>query len=393
MSVRKVIFWLHLLCGIAAGIIILVMSVTGVALTYQKQMTAWADKRACRMQVPANAVPLSAEALIARYRQTMPEALPVSLSLSSDRSMPASLTLASNEMAFVNPYTGELLGSGARGTRQFFKAMTDLHRWLALSGESRKTGKAITGAANFIFLFLALSGLYLWWPRQWTAAIVRAIAWFRGRLPGRARDSNWHNVFGFWCLIPLILIIVSGIVISYPWASKLVFRLAGSQMTLPAGPPGHRGGPPTAGRGGPAAPRAPLQLEGLDRMIATVRKNSAVWKSLSFPLPTLADKSVAFAVDAGSGGQPQLRSTITVDRASGSILRSEGFGDMDSGLRARVWLRFVHTGEYYGLAGQTIAGIASLAGIILVWTGIALSFRRYAAWLRKTGGVRSAGDC
>ncbi len=56
---------------------------------------------------------------------------------------------------------------------------------------------------------------------------------------------------------------------------------------------------------------------------------------------------------------------------------------MDQGLRARIWLRFVHTGEYYGLAGQTIAGIASAAGVILMWTGVALAYRRFRAWLKK----------
>jgi hypothetical protein len=46
-------------------------------------------------------------------------------------------------------------------------------------------------------------------------------------------------------------------------------------------------------------------------------------------------------------------------------------------------MRFVHTGEYYGMAGQAIAGIASLGGALLVWTGIALSYRRFRAWLAR----------
>jgi uncharacterized iron-regulated membrane protein len=46
-------------------------------------------------------------------------------------------------------------------------------------------------------------------------------------------------------------------------------------------------------------------------------------------------------------------------------------------------MRFVHTGEYYGLTGQTIAGIASLGGALLVWTGLALAYRRFRAWLAR----------
>ena len=43
---RKVLFWCHLAAGLTAGAIVLVMSVTGVLLTYEKQFTLWADTRA-----------------------------------------------------------------------------------------------------------------------------------------------------------------------------------------------------------------------------------------------------------------------------------------------------------------------------------------------------------
>lgn len=387
MKFRKTIFWLHLISGIITGIIVLIMSVTGVALTYQKQMTAWADKKACRIQAPSQAAPLSAEALIEIFRREQPAVDPASLTLYSDPAMPASVTIAPNKTAFINPYTGEILGEGSQGIRKFFRVMTDWHRWLALSGKNRSIGKAVTGACNAAFLFLAVSGLYLWWPQKWTRAIFLAIGWFRAGSSGKARDFNWHHVFGFWCLVPLVLIIVSAVVISYPWASRLVFRLAGSQMAFQAGPPGpggQRGGPPAAmaPRGtipgsGPGRERPTLQLTGIDKLVENVQKRSEGWKSVSFQLPTVADKTITFSVDTGSGGQPQFRATIIGDKVTGEIVRSEGFKDMDPGLRARLWMRFVHTGEYYGIPGQTIAGIASLAGVILVWTGCALTYRRF----------------
>jgi hypothetical protein len=33
--------------------------------------------------------------------------------------------------------------------------------------------------------------------------------------------------------------------------------------------------------------------------------------------------------------------------------------------------------------GQTVAGIASAGGVVLVWTGIALSLRRLVAWRHR----------
>ena len=128
---------------------------------------------------------------------------------------------------------------------------------------------------------------------------------------------------------------------------------------------------------------APLELAGLDTLIENIQKQTEEWRTIGFRPPTAADKTVAFTVEAGWGGQPQLRSTITVDKHSGEILRTERYEDLDPGLRARIWLRFVHTGEYYGYLGQTIAGIASVAGVIFVWTGVALSYRRFRAWRNR----------
>ena len=45
----SVIFWCHLIAGVVAGLVVLVMSVTGVLLTYERQIVAWADTRDYRV--------------------------------------------------------------------------------------------------------------------------------------------------------------------------------------------------------------------------------------------------------------------------------------------------------------------------------------------------------
>ena len=115
-------------------------------------------------------------------------------------------------------------------------------------------GKAITGVSNLIFLFIVISGFYLWWPRTWTWTQFRQVIWFRGGLSSKARDFNWHHVIGYWSLVPLAVIVWSGVVIGYPWASDLTFRMAGE---APPRPP--QGGPQRPGErpGGPEGQRGP----------------------------------------------------------------------------------------------------------------------------------------
>jgi uncharacterized iron-regulated membrane protein len=88
---------------------------------------------------------------------------------------------------------------------------------------------------------------------------------------------------------------------------------------------------------------------------------------------------VTFAIDKSFGGRPQMRSTLVFDKNTGELARSQTFSDQTTGERARSWMRFVHTGEFYGVTGQTIAGIASAAGAVLVFTGLSLAMRRLFA--------------
>ena len=92
---------------------------------------------------------------------------------------------------------------------------------------------------------------------------------------------------------------------------------------------------------------------------------------------------MAFTIDMGDGGRPDERSQLTLDRRTGDVVRWEPFSSYNTGRRVRAWLRFLHTGEAGGVAGETVAGSTATAGaVVLVWTGIWLACRRLARKLR-----------
>jgi uncharacterized iron-regulated membrane protein len=78
-----------------------------------------------------------------------------------------------------------------------------------------------------------------------------------------------------------------------------------------------------------------------------------------------------------------MRSTIIFDKDTSEVARTQTWSSQTTGERARSWMRFVHTGEFYGFFGQTIAGIASAAGAVLVFTGLSLATRRCWAWIGR----------
>ena len=369
---RSVDFWMHLVCGVVAGVVVLIMSITGVALTYEKQMLEWADRGAWTAPSLVGARHLPPETLLAKAAAAQPGLAPTGFTLRAPAAAPATVTFQGNKSLLIDPYTGTIVGEPPAGLRNFFRTMTVWHRYLALDGTSRATGRAITGAANLGFLFIVLSGIYLWFPRVWTWLQFKNVLWFRGGLPGKARDFNWHNVIGFWSAVPLAVVVAGAVPISYPWASNLVYRLVGEAPPAPA-----QGARPAV------PPRAEsVPVDGLDAAYARAQERVPAWRTITVRLTGGPRAPFVFTVDEGYSGQPQKRDTLTVSR-TGEIEKSEKFSDLSAGRRLRSWLRFAHTGEIYGLTGQTIAGIVSAGGVVLVYTGIALAFRRFTAWLRR----------
>ena len=123
--------------------------------------------------------------------------------------------------------------------------------------------------------------------------------------------------------------------------------------------------------------------DGVDAAWAGAELQIPSWRTMTTRFAASASAPVVISVDEGYGGQPQKRTTFTIDRASGRVVKAEDFQSLSAGRRLRSSLRFAHTGETYGLGGQTIAGLASLGGAVLVYTGLSLALRRLIAWINR----------
>lgn len=390
---RKVLFWTHLACGVATGLVIAMMSLTGVILTYERQLVEWAE-RDLRAEPPAGAERLPLDALVASVRADRPGFEPTSVSVSADPAAPVQVSAGRSGAVYVNGYSGAVLGEGAVRLREFFRAVTGWHRWFNADGESRAFWRSITGASNLVFLFLILSGLYLWLPRTWRWITFRARLVLNPKAAtGQARDYNWHHVFGVWTAIPLAVVVATATVFSYSWANDLLYRSFGE-----APPARGRGGPPRAAVTGvsqPAGRILPAQGSVLapDALFAIAAGHVDAWRRITLDWPISAERGARFTIDQGNGGQPQKRHTLVLDAATGAVASWEPFDSQTPARQARSWVRFLHTGEALGIVGQTIAGLVSLTSLVMVWTGLALAYRRLVATplrKRRAAAARSA---
>jgi uncharacterized iron-regulated membrane protein len=371
--VRRAIFWTHLTLGLVSGVVVLLMSVTGVLLAFEKQVVALVDRRA--VAAPEGGPRLGLEALLARAAEESPGTVAARVTLRAAPA-PVEVSLGRDATLLLDPVSGRRVEGAPAAVRAFFREVTAWHRWLSLPASLRDNGRAITGACTLLFLGLLLSGPVLWWPRGGPSAWKTALLFRRG-LGGKARDFNWHNAAGIWTVGPLVVIVASALVISYPWAGDLVYRLAGEKP-----PARSRPGGPGAAPARPGGPARTIDAAGLDALVAAAQREIPAWRVLSIAPPAAGAASVTVSIDVSGGGRPPARTQLTLDRASAAVVAREGFAAQSAGRRARSWLRFLHTGEALGLAGQAVAGAASAAAALLVYTGLALAFRRWRAWQR-----------
>ncbi len=286
------------------------------------------------------------------------------------------IALGRDGQIFANPFNGEISGESSQGWHGFFGVVEDLHRWIAFPGGGRPVGKAITGICNIIFLFLAISGIYIWFPRRWSWQHFRAAMVFRRKVKGKARDFNWHTVIGFWSSLVLIVLTVTATVISYQWAGNLLYTLTGNEAPQQQG----GGGPPNAG--GRPEEKPFVVPENLNAIWAKAVAQPN-WKSISLRFPFAKD-TAALTIDEGIYWNIFGRSTLTVDANTAEIVKWESYGEQNSARQMRSWFRFTHTGETGGFVGQLIGFIACLGGAVLTYTGFALAWRRFRNWKSKT---------
>jgi len=360
--IRKTIFWLHLVSGVAVGLVVAMMSITGVLLTYEQQLVAWADAKSWpepqqgseRMKVD-DIIASASAAGVNTSRITWYSEVNAPVLAGGGRRAPST---------YIDAYNGADLGRSKNAMRRAMQSLTAWHRWFAATGDSRLTARMITGISNLTFLFLIVSGAYLWLPKIFRWPQLRQRLRFAKQYRNwKERDFYWHHVFAAWSIVPLIVIVTTAVVISFPWAGKILTDFAGDGTGRPV-----------------ETDVAPVSADAdrlsLDELLARARSESDGWQSIALTIPRENSEVVSFEVNKGSGRQPYKLNTLVLNAYTGEVVDTGRFSDRAPAFRARFWNRFLHTGESFGVIGQTVAGLATLASLFLVWTGFALAWRR-----------------
>lgn len=260
--------------------------------------------------------------------------------------------------AYLNPYTGQITALQAEKQLPVFKLAEDLHRRL-LAGE---VGKALTGIAAIFILIITATGIILWWPK--TRAMLTGRLRIKWGASGKRLTHDLHVVLGFYTSLFLFGLALTGIIMSYRWATEGLFFLTNSKLTVGLL------APKSAVPGNPRAVAYDAALR-----TGQVTYSAAEYWRVGVP----KDSAAAVAVSAPS--TLPLRhlglDTLFVDRTTGAALDQHLYARQTAGAQLRRMAKPLHTGEIGGVWTKILALVVTLCSLTFPITGVLM-------WLNRT---------
>jgi uncharacterized iron-regulated membrane protein len=272
--------------------------------------------------------------------------------------------------AFLNPYTGQVLGLQKEKQLPVFKVAEDLHRRM-LAGE---VGKALSGLSALFILVITATGIVLWWPK--TRAMLTGRLRIKWGASWKRLNHDLHIVLGFYCSLFLFGIALTGVIMSYRWATEGLFKITGTK--------------PTVGIAAPLS-TAPSNARTV-AYDAALRTGQATYSTAEFWRVGAPKDSVA-AVPVSAPSTLPLRSlgldTLFVDRSTGAALGQHLYSRQTAGAQLRRLTKPLHTGEIGGIWTKILALVVTLASLTFPVTGVIMWLNRTRKKPSRSGSVKA----
>jgi uncharacterized iron-regulated membrane protein len=209
---------LHLWLGLVSGLFVFFLGITGCILAFEREIEDATQSYRFTAQRTQKMLPPT------QLKQIADQALPnkKAHSVTYQKGRTAQVVYYHDApqyyfIVFVNQYTGKV-EKVKNMDDDFFRIIINGHYYLWLPPE---IGQPILTTATMIFVFLLISGLVLWWPKNRAARKKR----FSVKLNASWRRVNYdlHNVLGFYITWVIIFIALSGMVMGFQWFAKSVY--------------------------------------------------------------------------------------------------------------------------------------------------------------------------
>jgi uncharacterized iron-regulated membrane protein len=351
-------FWrrLHLWIGLAGGIIFVLLGLTGSALVYQDEILSLLYPQQMRVAAGETAAP---SRILAAAQSALPagDGRVVILRYPENRGRPIQALIeqgGERRTLLVDPANANLIGPLPGGA--VFSLLLELHSRLML----QIAGREIVGWTGVLLAISAITGLILWWPRPrlryWKQALTlkwRAATWYR-------RSFDLHKVGGALIALPMLLLAISGAMITFREPLMPVMTAVGGVAQAR----------PTV---------RPLALENattLDALVDEALRQIPGARLVFISPPTRPGGATRIRLQQPDEIHQNGRSYVLLD-AAGTVLDFQRVSELPAANMVFDQLPYpLHTGYLFGEAGRFVVFVAGLLPLLLFVTGLVLWLRR-----------------
>lgn len=227
---KKINAWLHLWLGLASGIIVFIVAITGCILVFEQEFEYFTQPW-IHAERPDNAPYLLPSEIKKKVTPSFP-GKEITGIWYYGHGRTAKLSMNSDSAVYINPYNASIVGIVSE--ENFFHFILDGHTslWVEAKRGELNIGAEIVEYATLIFFILLISGLVLWWPKRWNKA--NRDKSFKIKWSAKFKRINYdlHNVLGFYSLIVALVITITGLSMGFAWVSKGIYWLSSSGNSL-----------------------------------------------------------------------------------------------------------------------------------------------------------------
>lgn len=210
LKLRRALLKAHLWLALALSVYIVVISLSGSAVVFRREVAIWFIPRA----VPSTeGVALSGAALEAAAERVYGDYTVTEVIEPRRDGRPAAVLMLDDDgrerERLFDPYALTDMGSTYPLPVRIVEWLVDLHDNL-LAGQ---VGRKVNGVAGALITVIALTGLVLWWPgrRRWRRSLIVAPSW-------TVRPVSWqlHSAMGFWSSALMLIWALTAVYFAFP---------------------------------------------------------------------------------------------------------------------------------------------------------------------------------
>ncbi|AFM06127.1 putative iron-regulated membrane protein [Bernardetia litoralis DSM 6794] len=220
---------LHLWLGLLSSIIIFIVCLSGSIYAFKTQIENFVDSDIVYIKSEEKGAKISVDTILNNFENQFGGATNITVFKETDKSILVSSFSKENKgvSAYYNPVSGQLLGTKNKNSIAFFDFILEVHRFL-LAGD---IGKFVNGVAVLIFIFLLFSGFIIWLPKKINQLKKSLKINFNAKF--HRINYDLHRVLGFYSILLLFFISITGLYVSFHWVKNaVIIGLGGDSIVI-----------------------------------------------------------------------------------------------------------------------------------------------------------------